>query len=88
MQSLEKMLEEYEKMAVPDEKIDLSDCPALTEEQLKNAKPLHPIKSKSNGKLVMMRMNNALAEHLEEIGDEWESKVNDVLMNAYAMGQI
>lgn len=88
MSNLQNFLKEYEKIAVPDDQIDLSDCPEQTPEELAEFRPLYPKRRTANSKPVIIRMNPDLADHLQAIGDGWESKVNDVLMNAYAMGQI
>ena len=83
-----KIIEACEAVAVPDEEIDLSEIPEITDFSgfkpvSKHFKHFKPVKEQ-----VSIRFNKVLLTHLRAQGRGWQSKVNDFLMNAYLQGQI
>ena len=83
-----KIIEECEKAAIPDEEIDFSEIPEITD--FSRFKPVaaqseyfKPVKEQ-----VSIRFNKVLLAHLRKKGRGWQSALNDFLMNAYLQGQI
>ena len=83
-----KIIEECERMAIPDEKIDFSEIPEITD--FSKFKPMatqseyfKPVKEQ-----VSIRFNKVLLAHLRKKGRGWQTALNDFLMNAFLQGKI
>lgn len=86
MSTLDDIIRECEKHAVPDSEIDYSEIPPTKDFegwQFGNKQYFKPVKEQ-----VSIRINKVLLAHLRSKGKGWQSQVNDFLMNAYANGQI
>lgn len=83
-----KIIAACESAAVPDEEIDLSEIPEITD--FSRFRPLaqHSEYFKPVKEQVSIRFNKVLLSHFREKGKGWQSEVNDFLMNAYLQGQI
>lgn len=86
MNNLEKIIDQCEANAVPDDKIDFSELPPITD--FSGFKPLQPEYFKPKREQVSIRMNKILVDHFRSTGKGWQSRVNDFLMKAVANGQI
>ncbi len=84
--NISQIIADCEKNAVPDEQIDTSEIPEITDLNgfyFGNKKYFKPIKEQ-----VSIRFNKVLLDHLRSKGRRWQSEVNDFLMSAYMKGQI
>ncbi len=83
-----KIIAACEAAAIPDEEIDLSEIPEITD--FSGFRPLtqHSEYFKPVKEQISIRFNKVLLAHLREKGRGWQSEVNDFLMNAYLQGQI
>lgn len=90
MTDLEKsrIIAACETNAIPDNEIDFSQIPEITD--FSGFKPLsqHAEHFKPVKEQVSMRFNKVLLAHLRAKGRGWQTEVNDFLMNAYLQGQI
>lgn len=83
----EKRLEEIRNF----KNMDFSDCPELTDEQLAQLKPCHIVNSKlwqPRKTVLNIRIDADVLEALKSAGKGWQTKVNAILRNAVATGQI
>ena len=86
MSRLDDIIANRKKNAVPDDKIDYSEIPEITDFSgfhFANEKYFKPVKEQ-----VSIRFNKVLLEHFRSKGKGWQSEVNDFLMSAYMQGQI
>lgn len=83
-----KIIEACEAAAIPDNEIDYSEIPEITD--FSRFKPLsqHDEYFKPVKEQVSIRFNKVLLAHLRSKGKGWQSEVNDFLMSAYMQGQI
>lgn len=84
--NISQIIADCEKNAVPDEQIDTSEIPEITDLNdfyFGNKKYFKPVKEQ-----VSIRFNKVLLDHLRSKGRRWQSEVNDFLMSAYMKGQI
>lgn len=88
MSKLDDIIAECEKNAVPDDEIDLSEIPEITDFSGFKPVSMHNEFFKPVKEQVSIRMNKVLLAHLRSKGKGWQSQVNDFLMQAYANGQI
>lgn len=68
--------------SIKDEDIDFSDAPRLTEEQLKNAKPLreiHPEWFAVKKKSISLRLDCDILDAFKSTGKGYQTKINDAL---------
>jgi len=81
-----QMINECEKNAIPDEQIDTSEIPELSNLDgfyFGNEKYFKPVKGQ-----VSIRFNKILLDHFRSKGSRWQSDLNEFLMGAYINGQI
>ena len=83
-----KIIEACEAQAVPDNEIDFSEIPEITDFSGFRPVSQHPEYFKPVKEQVSIRINKVLLAHFREKGKGWQSEVNDFLMNAYLHGQI
>ncbi|MCM1320864.1 MAG: BrnA antitoxin family protein [Bacteroides sp.] len=91
MMNLEEIIAKCEANAIPDDQIDCSEIPPLTDEQLAQMKPCHLVNRniwKPVKKTVTMRIDADILESLKKNGKGWQTKVNALLRQAVASGQI
>ena len=84
--NISQIIADCEKNAVPDEQIDTSEIPEITDLNgfyFGNKKYFKLVKEQ-----VSIRFNKVLLDHLRSKGRRWQSEVNDFLMSAYMKGQI
>ncbi len=89
MKNLEKIIQECEKNAIPDNKIDYSDIPPLTDEQLANMRPCHLINRnlwQPKKKVISIRIDADILENLRNSGNGWQKRVNDFLRQGVTQG--
>ena len=86
MMNLEKIISECEKNAIPDNKIDFSDIPEITD--FTGFKPRYPEYFKPKREQVSIRLSKYLVDHFRSMGKGWQTKVNDFLMDAVNKGLI
>ncbi len=82
MTDLEKFITKCEENAVPDEKINTSDVPEMTEKDFARGhfKYWKPIK-----KSVTLRLDVDVLESFKSLGKGYQTKINEVLRD-YAFG--
>lgn len=83
-----KIIKACEDVAVPDDEIDYSEIPEITD--FSGFKPLsqHPEFYKPVKEQVSIRFNKVLLAHFRSKGKGWQAEVNDFLMSAFMKGQI
>ena len=86
MMNLEKIISECEKNSIPDNKIDFSDIPEITD--FTGFKPRYPEYFKPKREQVSIRLSKYRVDHFKAMGKGWQTKVNDFLMEAVDKGQI
>ena len=86
MMNLEKIIAECEKNSIPDNKIDFSDIPEITD--FTGFKPRYPEYFKPKREQVSIRLSKYLVDHFKSMGKGWQTKVNDFLMDAVNKGLI
>jgi len=59
--------------------IDLSDCPVMTEEELKKLRPRHPEYFKPRKQAVQIRLDADVLAWFKGYGKGYQSKINAVL---------
>ncbi len=84
--NVSQIIADCEKKAIPDNQIDTSEIPELTDFSgfyFGNEKYFKPVKEQ-----VSIRFNKILLDHFRAKGKKWQTEVNDFLMNAYKQGLI
>ena len=70
---------------------DFSDCPILTKEQLAQMKPCHLVNRemwKPKKEVLNIRIDSDILTSLRKSGKGWQTRVNNLLRNAVASGQL
>ena len=70
---------------------DFSDCPKLTNAQLKQMKPCHLLDRdlwKPQKKVMSIRIDVDVLENLKKNGNGWQTKLNSFLRTAVSKGLI
>ena len=91
MKDLEEFIARCEANSIPDDKIDTTDCPVLTAEQLSNMQPCHlPNRKlwKPQKKVLSIRLDADVLDALRKTGKEWQTRVNDLLRQAVSGEQL
>ena len=91
MKDLENFIARCEANSIPDDKIDTSDCPVLTSEQLSNMQPCHLVNRKlwkPQKKVLSIRLDADVLDALRKSGKGWQTRVNDLLRQAVSGGQL
>ena len=83
-----KIIAECEANAIPNNEIDFSEIPEITDftdfkPLVEHSKYFKPVKEQ-----VSIRFNKVLVTHFRSMGKGWQKQVNDFLMSAYMRGQI
>ena len=86
MTDLEKSITLCEANAIPDEQINTTDIPEITD--FSDFKPMHPEYFKAKKEQISIRFNSILVDHFKSMGKGWQTKVNDYLMKSYLAGEI
>ena len=86
MTDLEKSIALCEENAIPDNQINTTDIPEITD--FSGFKPIHPEYFKKKKKQISIRFNTILVDHFKSMGKGWQTKVNDFLMESYMAGEI
>ena len=60
---------------------DFTDCPPLTEEQMKEFKPSH-LRNMANKKMVNVRLDADIIEWLQSAGRGYQTRMNAILREA------
>lgn len=84
MTDLEQFIATCEAHAVPDNEIDFSDIPELTDEQVAQMKPSHLVNKnmwKPQKKVLSIRIDADLLESLKASGKGWQTRLNDWIRN-------
>lgn len=81
-----KIIMACEAVAVPDDEIDFSEIPEITD--FSGFKPLYHGYFKPKREQVSIRLSKYLVDHFKAMGKGWQTKVNDFLMEAVSNGQI
>ncbi|QTQ12894.1 BrnA antitoxin family protein [Treponema parvum] len=84
--NLEKIIAECEKNSIPDNQIDFSDIPEITD--FTGFKPRYPQYFKPKREQVSIRLSKYLVDHFKAMGKGWQTKLNDFLMEAVNKGLI
>lgn len=91
MKDLEEFIARCEANSIPDDKIDTSDCPVLTAEQLSKMRPCHLVNRKllkPQKKILSIRLDADVLDALRKSGKGWQTRVNDLLRQAVNGGQL
>ena len=90
MTDLEKseIIAACEKNAVPENEIDFSEIPEITDFSGFKPLALHSECFKSVKEPITIRLDKALVLHFRSKCRGWQTKLNDFLVNAYRQGQI
>ena len=75
-----------ERVADLRKNIDLSDIPEITD--FSGFKPRYPEYFKQKREQVSIRLSKYVIDHFRAMGEGWQTKVNDFLMDAVNNGQI
>ena len=86
MTDLEKSIALCEANAIPDEQINTTEIPEITD--FSDFEPLHPEYFKAKKEQISIRFNSILVDHFKSMGKGWQTKVNDFLMKSYLAGEI
>ena len=86
MMNLEKIIAECEKNSIPDNQIDFSDIPEITD--FTGFQPRYPQYFKPKREQVSIRLSKYLVDHFKAMGKGWQTKLNDFLMEAVNKGLI
>ena len=84
MTDLEEFIAACEAHAIPDSKIDFSDIPELSDEQIAQMKPSHLVNKnmwKPQKKVLSIRIDADLLEALKASGKGWQTRLNDWIRN-------
>ena len=84
MKNLEEFIANCKKNAIPDDQIDYSDCPPLTDEQLGQLQPCHLVKRSAESETV--QLDSDVVEKIKKSGSGWQKKLNDFLRKSLASG--
>ena len=82
----EKTLTAERLAEIKEKGIDFSDIPEITD--FSGFKPRHPEYFKPKREQVSIRMSKYLVDHFKAMGKEWQTKVNDFLMDSVNKGLI
>ena len=72
------------KNSIPDNKIEFSDIPEITD--FTGFKPRYPEYFKPKREQISIRLSKYLVDHFRSMGKGWQTKVNDFLMDAVNKG--
>ena len=86
--SVLQVISECESHAVPDEEIDTSQIAPITDFRGFDFGNREYFEVKPKKKQVSIRLNTILLDHLKSMGDGWQTKLNDFLMQSYLSGKI
>ncbi len=83
-----KIIAECEAASIPDDEIDYSEIPEITDFSEFKSLAKHDEYFKPVKEQVSIRFNKVLLAHFRSKGKGWQAEVNDFLMSAYMQGQI
>ena len=86
MTDLEKSIALCEANSIPDNQIDTSEFPEITD--FSDFEPMHPEYFKARKEQISIRFNSILVAHFKSMGKGWQTKINDFLMESYLAGEI
>lgn len=86
MTDLEKSIALCEANSIPDNQIDTSEFPEITD--FSDFEPMHPEYFKARKEQISIRFNSILVDHFKSMGKGWQTKINDFLMESYLAGEI
>jgi len=86
MTDLEKSIALCEANAIPDEQINTTQIPEVTD--FTDFQPMHPEYFKAKKEQISIRFNSILIDHFKSMGKGWQTKVNDFLMESYLAVEI
>lgn len=83
---INKLIAEYEKRAVPDDEIDYSGLPPLTDKQLSEFKPVHPEISRASAKYEDLLPKDS--EYFKPVREQVSIRMSKILVDHFrSMGK-
>lgn len=86
--SISQIIADCEANAIPDNEIDTSQIPPITDFRGFDFGNKEYFEIRPKKKQVSIRLNAILLDHLKSLGDGWQTKLNDFLMQSYLSGKI
>lgn len=86
--NISQIIANCEANAIPDDEIDTSEIAPITDFTGFHFGNEKYFETKMKKTQVSIRLNTILLDHLKSLGDGWQTKLNDYLMQSFLSGKI